>query len=94
MNEPLASTNQYDGSMIMREVIESSENGSITTFISAHFYHFASCISESHNDRRSLFTAERLSDGRRTFKIKPVPAGEGNSWAEDVWNRIMNSDQV
>lgn len=89
LDEPLASTNQYDGAMIMREVIGSSEEGLIVTFTSTHFHYLASWISESHSDRRVLMAAERLADGQRTFRIRQIPAAQGTSWAADVWKKIM-----
>ena len=94
LDEPLASTNQYDGAMIMKEVIRSFENGLIVTLISTHFYHLVLWTRESKNYRRVLMTAERLSDGQRTFKIKQAPDAQGSSWAADVWERIIADDRV
>ncbi len=88
LNEPLASTNQYDGAMIMREVIQSFEKGDIMTFATTHFYHLASWASESDQKRRTLLLAEHLQDGQRTFRIKEAQKALNTSWALDVWKKM------
>ncbi|MCR5625574.1 MAG: hypothetical protein K6G11_10155 [Lachnospiraceae bacterium] len=67
-NESFASTNEREGSEIGWQVLSALERSGMRIFIVTHFYELASLFKD--NDVNAIFfRAERLEDGRRTFKI-------------------------
>ncbi len=60
----------------------------IRIFYVTHLYDFASSFLEKRMKKVLFLRAERLDDGRRTFKIKEGEPKE-TSYGVDLYNRII-----
>ncbi len=88
LNESFASTNEREGSEIGRQIVRALlENGVKVAYVT-HMFDLASGL-HAEGDGQALFLrAERLSDGRRTFRVmegEPLPTSHG----EDIYRRIF-----
>lgn len=87
-NESFSATNEREGSEIAQQVIDAFMDCGVRVFFVTHLYDLARRYSE-RQDRRVLFLrAERLPDGRRTFRMI-VGAPEPTSHAADSYRRIF-----
>jgi hypothetical protein len=88
-NESFASTNEREGSEIALQVVTALVDRRVKVFFVSHQYEFAHALSE-RNGRPALFLlAERLPDGRRTFKLVQG-APQTTSYGEDLYRRIFD----
>lgn len=92
-NESFAATNEREGSEIARQILSALlERPNKVVFIS-HQYDFAHGFYEKHLDSALFLRADRLEDGRRTFKLvegEPL----GTSFGEDVYREIFASGET
>ncbi len=90
MNESFSSTNEREGSEIGRGVIEGLLDSGATVALVTHMYDLASgFLADGRPDARFL-RAERLADGRRTFRVvdgDPLPTSHG----QDLYARVFGS---
>lgn len=89
-NESFASTNEREGSEVGRQVVDALLESRVRVFFVTHQYEFA----RSYLDRRAsdvlYLRAERLEDGRRSFKLvpgEPLPT----SYGEDLYAEVFGA---
>ena len=90
LNESFASTNEREGSEIGRQVITALLDAGVTVVLVTHLYELAhGFYADARADARFL-RAERLPDGRRTFRVvdgEPLPTSHGH----DLYERIFGA---
>jgi len=88
LNESFASTNEREGSEIAMQVVSALLEVRIKVFYVTHLYEFAWGFKEKKMKNVLFLRAERLPDGRRTFKVK-----EGDplktSYGQDLYKSIF-----
>ncbi len=87
-NESFAATNEREGSEIARQIINALMKKGIKIFFVTHLYEFARSLYGKKMENTIFLRAERLSEGKRTFKIirgEPLQT----SYGEDVYNKIF-----
>lgn len=88
LNESFASTNEREGSKIGRHVVRALlENGTKVAYVT-HMFHLAEGLRAEHDGDGVFLRAERLPDGRRTFRVvpgEPLPT----SYGQDIYRRIF-----
>jgi len=88
LNESFASTNEREGSEIAMQVMNALLEAKIKVFYVTHLYEFAWGFKEKKMKNVLFLRAERLPDGRRTFKVK-----EGDplktSYGQDLYKSIF-----
>ncbi len=92
-NESFASTNEREGSEIGREVVKAMTELGVKVIFVTHMFELADAF-YSDQLRTSLFLrAERLGDGRRTFKLRE---GEplSTSFGQDSYRRVFGQQSV
>lgn len=88
LNESFASTNEREGSEIGRQIVRALLEAGVKVGYVTHMFDLADGL---HGERRSdalFLRAERLPDGRRTFRIiegEPLPTSHGM----DVYRRVF-----
>jgi len=90
-NESFSATNEREGSEIGRQIVRALLEKHIKIFFVTHFYDFAHSFYEQKNNNIIFLRAERLPDGRRTFKIiegEPLQT----SYGEDIYYKLFKSD--
>ncbi len=86
LNESFASTNEREGSEICRQITQALLENGVEVFTVTHLYTYA--LAFLTNERVQYLRAERLEDGKRTFKItpgEPLPMAFG----EDLYREIF-----
>lgn len=87
-NEPFASTTEVEGSMIAENIIMALHDYGIQVFIVTHLFLFASSMYEKEIEHVIFLSAERQSDGLRTFKmVQQRP--EETSFGLDLYDQII-----
>jgi len=92
-NESFASTNELEGSEIARQVIRAMLDKRIRVCFVTHMYDLAHSLHAQRLETALFLRAERLPDGRRTFKLlehEPLPT----SYGEDSYWRIFGGGEV
>jgi len=97
MNESFSATNEREGSEIATQVVSALLGSGVKVFYVTHLYEFARRMQEegipvpTPGPISPLFlVAERLSDGRRTYRIlegKPLQT----SYGEDLYQKVFNT---
>ena len=88
LNESFASTNEREGSEIGRQIVRGLLEAGIKVGYVTHMYDLASSLDAERNGEAAFLRAERLADGRRTFRIvpgEPLPTSHG----ADIYRRIF-----
>jgi DNA mismatch repair ATPase MutS len=88
LNESFASTNEREGSEIGRQLVRALLESGVKVAYVTHLFDLAAGLRDEHDGRGLFLRAERLEDGRRTFRIvegPPLPTSHG----EDVYRRIF-----
>lgn len=88
LNESFASTNEREGSEIARQVVSALLETGIKVFYVTFLYEFARRFHEKRMKNVLFLRAERLPDGRRTFKVKEGDPLE-TSYGIDLYTRIF-----
>jgi len=92
LNESLASTNENEGSQIAFGILSSLKEANIEIFYVTHFYELIKKVEKTLEHSTCFLTAQRLSDGTRTFKMiakKPIPT----SFGMDIYKNIFFSKE-
>lgn len=87
-NESFASTNEREGSQVAAELVEVLMDAGVRLAMVTHFYELAHHFAAKGDDRVLLLRAERLDDGRRTYRVVP---GEplASSYAPDLYRQVF-----
>ncbi len=89
LNESFASTNEREGSQIARQVVRALLEAGVRVLYVTHLYDLAQGFYLSDRETALFLRAERLSDGRRTFRLiegEPLPT----SYGADLYRRIFD----
>ncbi len=89
-NESFASTNEKEGSEIARQIVRAMLETGIKVIYVTHLFDLAQGFYLAKMDAALFLRAERLSDGRRTFRLvegAPLPT----SYGEDLYRRIFGA---
>jgi DNA mismatch repair ATPase MutS len=87
-NESFAATNEREGSEIARQIVRALIEHGVKVFYVTHMFDLALGFYLGSGDDALFLRAERLADGRRTFRIvegEPLPT----SYGEDLYRRIF-----
>ena len=90
LNESFASTNEREGSEIARQIVRAMLETGIKVVYVTHLFDLAHRFYLAKGDAALFLRAERLSDGRRTFRLvegEPLPT----SYGEDLYRRIFGA---
>jgi hypothetical protein len=89
-NESFASTNEREGSELAGDVLRALTESGVRVVFVTHLFHLAHALYDEGAPTTLFLRAERLSDGRRTFKLTP---GEPqlSSHGEDIYHRIFGA---
>lgn len=88
LNESFASTNEREGSEIGRQIIRALLESGVKVGYVTHMFDLASGLHAERNGEALFLRAERLPDGRRTFRViegEPLPTSHG----QDIYRRIF-----
>lgn len=91
LNESFASTNEREGSEIARQIVRALLESGIKVFYVTHMFDLAQGFYRAKMDAALFLRAERLADGRRTFRVvegEPLPT----SYGEDLYRRIFETE--
>jgi hypothetical protein len=90
MNESFASTNEREGSEIAAQIVRALLKTEIRVFYVTHLFALANGFYRAGMRSALFLRAERLPDGRRTFRLlegEPLPT----SFGEDLYQRIFEA---
>ncbi|GAB2675610.1 MutS-related protein [Kribbella swartbergensis] len=89
-NESFASTNEREGSELAGDVLRALTESGVRVVFVTHLFHLARALYEESAPTTLFLRAERLTDGRRTFRLTP---GEPrvSSHGEDIYQRIFGT---
>ncbi len=88
LNESFASTNEREGSEIARQIVRALLESGVRVIYVTHMFDLARGFYLPRMDSALFLRAERLSDGRRTFRLiegEPLPT----SYGQDLYARIF-----
>jgi MutS domain V len=88
LNESFASTNEREGSEIARQIVRALLESGVSVFYVTHLFNLAQGFYLVGRGDALFLRAERLPDGRRTFRLvegEPLPT----SYGEDLYGRIF-----
>ena len=88
LNESFASTNEREGSEIGRQIVRALLEAGVKVGYVTHMFDLASGLHAELNGEALFLRAERLPDGRRTFRViegEPLPTSHG----QDIYGRIF-----
>lgn len=89
LNESFAATNEREGSEIARQIVSALLEKGIKIYYVTHLYEFARSFS---GDNVLFLRAERLPDGRRTFRLKEAGPLE-TSYGVDLYRKIIGAEK-
>jgi len=92
-NESFASTNEWEGSEIGREVIGALLQADVRVFLVTHLFELARGYHQQRSGNVLFLRAERHADGSRTFRIlpaEPLPT----SYGKDLYERILGDGNL
>ncbi len=88
LNESFASTNEREGSEIGRQIVAAMAERGVKVVYVTHMYELAMRLRDEAPSGPLYLRAERLPDGRRTFRIREgeaLPTSHG----QDIYQRIF-----
>jgi DNA mismatch repair ATPase MutS len=86
-NESFAATNEREGSELARQIVRALLEAGIKILFVTHLHDLADSFYRKHLASALFLRAERLADGRRTFRMveaEPLPT----SYGEDLYHRL------
>jgi len=88
-NESFAATSELEGSELGAQVVRALVEAGVRVVFVTHFYALAAAFL---GDERTLFLkAERLPDGRRTYRLRPEPP-EPTAYAQDLLRQVFGEE--
>lgn len=87
-NETFACTNEREGSLIARDVVDGLTDAGVRVVYVTHMYDLAQGLADERPDTCVFLRAERLDDGRRTFRVRPGPP-QTTSHGRDLYERVF-----
>jgi len=88
-NESFAATSEPEGSELGAQVVRVLVEAGVRVVFVTHFYTLAAAFL---GDERTLFLkAERLPDGRRTYRLRPEPP-EPTAYAQDLLRQVFGEE--
>ena len=88
-NESFASTNEFEGSQIAKDIVLALLKKDIRVFFVTHMFELSNYFYQKKMDNVLFLRANRKDDGKRDFKILPAPPLQ-TSFAKDVYRKVMN----
>jgi hypothetical protein len=91
-NESFSSTNEREGSEIGRQLVHALVDSGVKVAYVTHMYDLAHSLWAEQRPDATFLRAERLPDGRRTFRLipgEPLPTSHGL----DLYGRIFGTDE-
>jgi hypothetical protein len=91
-NESFAATNEREGSEIARQIFRALREAGVKILCVTHLYDLASSLQELYGTDSLFLTAERRSDGTRTFRLvegAPEPTSHGVDLYERVYGAAL-----
>jgi hypothetical protein len=88
LNESFASTNEREGSEIARQIVYALLESRIKVVYVTHLFDLANGLYAEKREDALFLRAERLADGRRTFRLmegEPLPTSHG----EDLYRGVF-----
>ena len=92
-NESFAATNEREGSEIARQIVSALLEKGIKVVFVTHLSAFARHFYEREGDTAIFLRAERLPDGRRTFRLKEAEPLE-TSYGIDLYHKIFGAEKA
>lgn len=92
LNESFASTTEKEGSAIAYDIIKALKEEGVRIITVTHLLSFAQRVYEEKQSGVAFLSAQRLSDGTRTYKILPH-APEMTSFGLELYDEILSSDK-
>ncbi len=89
LNESFASTNDREGSEIANQIVGALVKKGVKVFYVTHLVEFARSFFQREMERVLFLRAERLPDGRRTFKLKEGKPME-TSFGADLYEQVFH----
>jgi hypothetical protein len=92
-NDSFASTNEREGSEIARQIVRALTESGVRVCYVTHLYDLAHGFWRSKREDTLFLRAERLPDGKRTFRLveaEPLPTSHG----EDLYRRVFGASAV
>lgn len=92
-NESFASTNEREGSEIAFQIVTALSKRHVRVVLVTHLYDLARRLSDEDGEETYFLRAERVTNGRRTFKLTegaPLPT----SYGLDLYDRVMAAQHV
>ncbi len=88
-NESFAATNEFEGSEIAYQVVKALSESNVKIFFVTHMYEFAHRLEKENHEDTFFLRAERLKDGRRTYRLTAAPP-QRTSYGEDLYKKVFN----
>ncbi len=89
MNESFAATSELEGSQIALEVLSGLNDCQVHAIFVTHFHYLTATLYKKGYAYCGFYGAERLDDGARTFRIKPLNP-EATSFGTDLYEKIFS----
>jgi MutS domain V len=93
LNESFASTNEREGSEIAQQIVHALLESGMKVLYVTHLFALAHGFYAERGDDTLFLRAERLGDGRRTFRLtegEPLPTSHG----EDLYRRVFKESSA
>ena len=87
-NESFAATNEREGSELCREITSGLVENQVEVFSVTHLFTFANQMYQQNRADTTFLRAERLADGKRTFKILPGRPLQ-TAYGPDLYKKIF-----
>ncbi len=91
LNESFASTNEREGSEIGWQIVRALLEAGVKVGYVTHMFDLASRFHAARSEESTFLRAERLPDGRRTFRLiagEPLPTSHG----QDIYRAIFGDE--
>lgn len=92
-NESFASTNEREGSEIGRQVVRAMTERGVNVLYVTHLYDLAHSFETTGDDRALFLRAERLPNGRRSFKLRRAGPLD-TSFGADLYREIFQDSEA
>jgi DNA mismatch repair ATPase MutS len=89
-NESFASTNEREGSELARQILRALRESDVRVVFVTHLTELAGMLYDEHDPSTRFLRAERLPDGRRTFRLVEA-APQSTSYGEDLYQELWSA---